>query len=332
MFPGASNLDMQSLECGFSCPDCSSELVDVGDEYACPSCGVVREKEVLELEGPKSSLGHERGAQHLGSYLGTFETTRAERLSGGFQNTNSNYRYMKLISDYGNHEDRSAYACEKLIERVGEKLLLPEVVLRQAVLLAKKVLPAARQGGRASLAAVAAYSLIASCKIEGNASISEREIIGAYRDLGKKVKASSIIRLSLDAGVKTSPRRAEQYLSMVLARLSGDDRCAKAIGCARVSPTAYLNSLRSEAAKILGVLREDVKAGHRPCALAATSIYTAEVILAGCESRARRLTQGDVARCGDTAEYTVREQYREIFMPLVDALILQESPTPHSRQ
>jgi transcription initiation factor TFIIIB Brf1 subunit/transcription initiation factor TFIIB len=314
---------MQSMEYGFCCPDCSSGLVDAGDEYACPSCGVVREKEVLEPEGPRTPLGHERGGEHLGSYLGSFETTRGERLSGGFLKTNSTYRYLKLISDHGNRQDRSAYACEKLIERVGERLLLPDVVLRQATAVAKKVLPVVRRGRRVSLAAVAAYSLIASCKIEGNTSVSAREIVGAFADQGKKVKTSAIIYLSLEAPVRMSPRRAEEYLSLVLARLSGDARFARGLATAAVPSTAYINSLRTGAAKILGALREDVKAGHRPCALAATSVYTAELMMAQKESRGRRLTQGDVARCGDTAEYTVREQYREIFMPMSESLMTQ---------
>lgn len=59
---------MQSLETQ-SCPDCSVPLLDAGDELACPSCGVVKEK-AATCTATGSQPDQRYGPQPLGSFMG----------------------------------------------------------------------------------------------------------------------------------------------------------------------------------------------------------------------------------------------------------------------
>lgn len=324
---------MQSLEYGEACAECRSLLVDVGDELVCQGCGIVTEKEVLELGAAPRGVRGPPTSQQLGSYMGSAEMTRKERRSKGLSEGNSTYAYLKLVSDFAGREDGSANACERMIERVSEKLCFPRVVTTEAASIAKKVLGMERHGKRITIAAVSAYSLIAACKLEGVVSASVAEIIEAYAAMGRRVSSSSIIQLSLESPVKTRARRAEEYLSRVMAKLSMDARLMQQVEGEGIPQQAYFNSLRQEAAEVLAGAEGDRKVGHRPCALAATAVYAAEVVLAEREGRKRRLTQKLLAECGDTAEYTVREQYREIFSQVVQTRSARRQcpPLPYAR-
>jgi len=306
---------MQSSDYENVCPECSTRLVDTGDELACPSCGIVREKEVIDAPPPRVPVATDFTHRSLGSFLGSADATMGERFSKGFSKSHSTYRYLKIVSDFLGRDDGQAYECAKLVERVCEKLCLPSTVMAQAVVMARKLLVSPGHGRRVTLAAISAYSILASCRMERVMSVSTREVLEAHSSLGRRIKVSSIIRLSLESGIKIEARKPEEYLSRVLGKLSLNMRLSQALALEEKAVAPYLSKLRQLAADVLSVVSEDMKAGHRPCALAATAVYAADLILAGRESRSRRISQSDVAVCGDTSEYTVREQYRQIFMP-----------------
>ena len=96
-----------------------------------------------------------------------------------------------------------------------------------------------------------------------------------------------------------------------------------------MSETVYYNKLYKVAREALGIVEREAMGGHSPCGLAASAVYAAEVALAQSDSRIRFLSQREVAECIGVAEYTVREQYGEVFRPvgreLKDAIRREES-------
>lgn len=312
---------METLDLESKCADCSKALVDVGDELVCPGCGVVREKEVVETG--LAAAGRERtlGRQPLGSYMGSRRTTNEERFSKGLSGSNSKYEYLKVVSDFAGREEGADVVCARMIERVGEKLCLPRMVRLDAASIAKKVLAIGRPHRRVTVAAVSAYSLIAACKVEGVTAVSVMEIIAAHAALGRRVTSSSVIQLTLESPIKTFARSPEEYLSRVLARLSMNRSVTDRLAAEGVAPAAFFNSLRETAGEVLKFVDEDARAGRRPGALAASAVYSAEMVLSACESRKRRITQRDLAQCGDTAEYTIREQCARLFTPAMERLV-----------
>ena len=274
------------------------------------------------------------GRQALGSYMGSMRITREERSTRGLAGSNSKYEYLKVVSDFAGRDEGAAASCAKMLERVGEKLFLPKVVVLEAAYIARKVLAVEHPRRRITIAAVCAYSLIAACKVEGVTTVSVREVIDANAALGRRVTSSSIIQLTLESPIKTFARRPEDYLSRVLARLSMNRGLVSQLSAEGVPQTAFFNELRETAKEVLELVDDGARAGRRPCALAASAIYSAETVLSLCEPRRRRITQRDLAEGGDTAEYTIREQCARIFTHAVEVVVARRRrllPPPSAR-
>ena len=293
--------------------ECAGERLDVGDEFVCRKCGIAREKQVLGQSASRAPAAIDFTGQALGGYLGPPDTGFEERFSRGLAGSTSTYRYLKLVSDYAGREDSTVYGCAKLIERVTEKLALPKVVMAQAVVMAKTLLGPKQCRGDVSTSAVSAYSIVTACRMMGVASANMKEVIEAHRLLGRRVKASSLNRLSLDSPFKAPSMRAEDYLGRVIGRLQSMAGPTRSLALAGIERAGYFGKLRSQADEVLRATDEVERGGHSPCSLAATAIYAAESELARMESRRKILTQGEVAESGGVAEYTVRDLYGRLF-------------------
>src|SRR2546428_144703 len=173
-----------------------------------------------------------------------------------------------------------------------------------------------RKRNEITVAAISAYSIITACKIEGITSVGVKEVVEAHRALGRRVKATALIQISLDSPIKTRARRAEDYLTRVIAHLSSNSGLRRKLGEHMMSETVYYNKLYKVAREALGIVEREAMGGHSPCGLAASAVYAAEVALAQSDSRIRFLSQREVAECIGVAEYTVREQYGEVFRPV----------------
>jgi transcription initiation factor TFIIIB Brf1 subunit/transcription initiation factor TFIIB len=323
---------MQELEFDRKCPECSKRLLDAGDELVCPVCGITQEKMVSPAADGTYARAPLVGRQALGSYMGSMEMTNKERLTRGITGSNSNYEYLKLVSDFAGRYDGTEGSCARMIERVGEKLLLPRIVLIEAASIARKVIGGQPPHRRVSVAAVSAYSLIAASRISGGSTTSVREIMEAHAALGRRVTSSSIIQLELASPIRTYARTPEECVSKVLGRLSMNARLIQAVKDAGEHHAAYMQALREKALEVLGNLREESRAGRRPSALAASAVYSAEAVLSRRDGRHRRITQRELAECGDTAEYTIREQCARIFQPVVDGMVAGRTRNSAVRQ
>ncbi|HUI85718.1 MAG TPA: hypothetical protein VLY21_01015 [Nitrososphaerales archaeon] len=314
------------------CVECTGAIVDLGDELVCGSCGIVTAKEVLDsVRAERAPQAIDYTAHSLGGYLGPLEPGYHEKFSRGFSASSSTFQYLKLVSDFAGREDGAVYACAKMIERVCEKLSVPRVVLGQATVTAKKLLETKRERNDITTAAVSAYAIISACKTEGVTSVGVREIVEAHRLMGRRVKTSALIQLSLESPVRTSARRAEEYVSRVVSRLESVEGLSEQLTGLGMGGIPYFNRLREAAKDTLGKVDPTARGGHSPCTLAATAVYAAEVVLSRRESRKRLLSQRDVAESVNVAEYTVREQFGEIFRPLLQqqaAVTERTPPTP----
>ncbi len=289
------------------CVQCPGRIVDVGEELVCSSCGMVTPKEVVESGESRTPQAIDYTTHSLGSYLGPVDYGYEERFSPGFSKSPSTFRYLKTISDFSYRDGAALYNCAKLIERVCEKLALPRTVMGESVGIAREVIDIRRQRGEVTIASVSAFSIINACKRLGVTSAGVREVMDAHRNLGYRVKASIIIQISIDSPVKTRPRRAEEYLGMVLAHLP------RALIKSGGMPAGYSNRLHEAAKVALEQVDGPSRGGHNPRAVAATAVYAAEVALSELEGRKKVFSQREAAECAQVAEYTVREQYVELF-------------------
>lgn len=312
---------MLETESDQRCAECSGKIIDAGEELVCASCGVVGKKEVMDVLRAPPLQAIDFTGQALGGYLGSLVPTNEERHTTGISGARTSYHYLKLVSDYAGREDSTTYSCAKLIERTCDGLGLPGTVMREAVVIAKKVLKS-QTAERVGTGAVSSYSIITACRIVGATSVGAREVIAAHRALGRRVSISALIQLSLDSPYRAPPRKPQDYLARIIGKLSSDSSTLGELKVAGIRDAAYFRMLRDEAWGALARVDDISIAGHNPCALAATAVYAAEAGLAKREGRKTILSQRDLARCVGVAEYTVREQYRKIFKPV---LILRNS-------
>ncbi len=311
-------------------------MVDIGEEIVCSSCGGVRPKEV-EADPVGGAVVRRAHAvdytnHSLGSFLGPADYDHDEASSSkGFSGSSSTFKYLKTISDYSQVDEAGVYPCAKLIERICEKLSLPRGVMGQSIAVAKGLLVIRKQRIGYTIAAISAFSIISACRIYGVSNVGVREVVGAHRALGHNVRPSTLIKMGFDSPVKASAMKAEEHLGRVAARLS---EVLPKLG----APPGYQYRLLHLARRALGMLDSSVRGGHSPCALAATSFYAAEVAISEGESRKRFFTQREVAACVNAAEYTIREQFCELFRPRWDEIsdelrpmLSSQSPAPSSQ-
>jgi len=291
--------------------------VDIDEEVVCSSCGSVRQKEVAADSVGGAAVRRAHAVDYtnhsLGSVLGPMDYDREEAVVRGFAGASSAFRYLKTISDYSQMDEAGVYPCAKLIERICEKLSLPPGVVGQAVAVAKGLLAIRKQRTGYTIAAISAFSIISACRICGVPSAGVREVVAAHRALGHKLRPSTLIRMGFDSPVRASAMKAEEHLGRVAARLA---EVLPRLG----APPGYHYKLLHLARRALAMLDSSVRGGHSPCGLAATSFYAAEVAASESESRKRLFTQRDVANCVNVAEYTVREQFCELFRPRWDEI------------
>jgi len=289
------------------CAQCSGRIVDAGEEFVCSSCGTVTAKEVMETGEDRAPQAIDYTTHSLGSYLGPLDYGYEERFSSGFSKSSSTFKYLKTVSDFAYRDGATLYTCAKLVERVCEKLTLPSAVVGESVSIAREVLGMRKQRGEITIASVSAFAIINACKRLGVTSAGVKEVMEAHRNMGYRVKASVIIQISIDSPIGTRPRRAEEYLGRVLTHLP------RVLIKTGGMPAGYTNRLHEAAKAALEQVDGPSRGGHNPRALAATAVYAAEVALSESEGRKKVFSQREVAGCSEVAEYTVREQYVEIF-------------------
>ncbi len=315
------------------CTHCSGRMVDIDEEMVCSSCGGVRPKETETGSADAVRRAHavDYTNHSLGSFLGPIDYDRDDAPARGLSGSSSTFRYLKTISDYSQVDEVGVYPCAKLIERICEKLSLPVGVMGQSISVAKGLLMIRKQRVGYTIAAISAFSIISACRICGVSTVGAREVVAAHKALGHNVRPSMLIKMGFDSPVKASAMRAEEYLGRVAARFSE-------ILPRLHAPPGYQYRLLHLARRALAMLDSSVRGGHNPRALAATSFYAAEVAIAESESRKRLFTQRDIATCIEAAEYTVREQFCELFRPRWDEIygelrpMLQAQSQPQSSQ
>lgn len=296
------------------CVRCSGRIVDVGEELVCSSCGVVTAKEVLEPVRAFGTRAIDYTSHSLGSYLGPMEFGYEEERSRGFSRVNSSFKYLKTVSDFAFNEGAPLYSCGKIVERVCEKLALPRSVVAESMSIARDVMRIRRKRGEVTVASVSAFAIINACKRLGVTSAGVREVMKAHSNLGYRVKTSLLIQLSIDSPVRTRPRKAEEYVGNVLVHLP--NALIKNGGM----PASYSNKLFEAANLALELVDGPSRGGHNPRGLAATAVYAGEVAMAELEGRRKLFSQREAARCSEVAEYTVREQFVEIFKPRMGSI------------
>jgi transcription initiation factor TFIIIB Brf1 subunit/transcription initiation factor TFIIB len=271
------------------CPECRGKLVDNGGfETTCASCGIVVAAggTIGANQSPNGNI-----SEPLGSYVAISDV--------GNDGTPEGFWGRRIPSPNVIGRNASVQKCTAIIERITERLLLPKSVARNAVILARRLL-FVRESCHATLAAVAAYSVLYACRSAGVGRVGYKEILVACSDLGYRVKRSQLLRIGIDSSLPIPASNIEDLLESAVRNLQRNNDVAGRIHKRKLDERTFFVRL-FEVSKELAAEHSET-GGSSPRTVAASAVY-----LAGVKISPRTLTQGEAASALGIAEYTVRE-------------------------
>ena len=186
-----------------------------------------------------------------------------------------------------------------MTERMAERLELPMSIVRQANVVARRLLPR-KETYNATIPAISAYSLLYACRFVDIAHVSHREILAAYTDAGYMVSKSRLMRISLESTMPLPQASMDELVRVVLGRLQSSKSVVARLRRANVDPKTYFTRLFELAREVAAESRD--LAGFSPRTIAAGSVYVASLALS-----AKTFTQREAGETLGMAEYTVRE-------------------------
>jgi transcription initiation factor TFIIIB Brf1 subunit/transcription initiation factor TFIIB len=283
------------------CRECRGHLVQVGEEVACTSCGVVARRERLPTDGAAAGV-RGKPSRKLGSFLGN----KSDEDSPADFNGVSTVGYVKRIADHIG-DDQAAWNCSAMIGRVAEKLSLPGFVKENATVLSERILADCRKDGgssprrKISVPTISAYSLLAACRAAGIDHVGSKAVLKAYVDMGHRVRRSGLLRLGTDSRVTLRPANSEALVATVVAGLESSKAVGGRLLKHGVEPREYFARLAELSRALTKELRA-MKEGNSPRTVAAGAVY-----LASRRIGPRIVTQKEAGNTLGVAEYTIRE-------------------------
>ena len=287
------------------CPECeSTNLVhdyDTG-ETICGNCGLVIQ-DVMMDEGPEwRAFTQEEKASRSRVGIPTSYSVHDKGLSTSIDRIDRDafgrklplstrlqmwrLRKWQIRSRVHSSIDRNLAQAMTELDRLSDKVSAPAAVKEKAALIYRKALDEGLVRGR-SIAAIAAASLYASCRITGTPR-NLREISDA--SLVKRKDVARCYRLLLrKLDIRMPIADPLIYISKIAQR------------------SDVPGFIQAEAVKILNEARSKrVSAGKDPMGLAAAALYIA------CKQDGKKKTQKEIADAAGVTEVTVRNRFKNL--------------------
>src|SRR5947209_15679145 len=156
-----------------------------------------------------------------------------------------------------------------MTERMAERLELPMSIVRQANVVARRLLPG-KETYNATIPAISAYSLLYACRSVDVAHVSHREILAAYTDAGHMVSKSRLMRISLESTMPLPQASMDELVTVVLGRLQSSESVVARLRRLNVDPKTYFTRLFELAREVAAESRN--LAGFSPRTIAAGSV------------------------------------------------------------
>ncbi|MEM0146801.1 MAG: TFIIB-type zinc ribbon-containing protein [Conexivisphaerales archaeon] len=285
------------------CPVCGSrDLLHDSDtgEIICAKCGFVIKERVESTEPEwraytkdenegraRAGLPETLGMDDMG--LSTVIDSTDRDASGKViskDNKEAYYRLRKWDSRSKVHssESRNLRQAMFVLDRIVDKLSVPNNILEMAAYIYRKVLEKDLVRGR-SIQVLVAASLYAACR--------QMQVPRSLNDL---VLASNIRRKDLAKGYRLIVKELDMKMSV--------DNPVKQIS--RIATRAGLNERINRIAVdiIKKAMQAGITAGKDPVGLAAAALYAASIL------DGRKKTQKDIAEAAGVTEVTIRNRYK----------------------
>ncbi len=299
------------------CPLCNSRLVLVDDELVCESCGYVAQ----DTNIISSEFGQKKTSYELGSQIGFKNQYLQENFSRIGES--SSLKYYRMLSErwLKTERENEEYYCMKVISRVCEKLAIPENVAVYAFEFSKRLLSKRLEHEGVTVPIVCLYALMISCKKSKIDRITMKKLFRTFRTLGYRVSLAALAKVSCLTNTAIEPKPVEEYLTTIIPSIATNPVVLERAKKYYLSPVEYERKLYRTTIAILSHVDKYRRGGHNPYALATTAAYAGEITISKIEHRPPLFSQRIISESVDVAEYTIREQYSELFREAVNKLL-----------
>jgi len=227
----------------------------------------------------------------------------------------------------------TTYRCFCSLNRVAEIMRFPKVVSRRAAYLFRKAIRSQRKvKGATSLVLMGYCVLLATREFDRTIPSRIQEIATAFRRLGHRVTAKSILRLGTEYRdllvVRQQPFRSEDYLGRILDKVVSDEQVLHRIGQVSIDPLEYQQRMILVSSELLGRINGAERGGRNPYVFAVSAVYAGERRLAKENGRKPILTQKILAKIAGVAEYSIREHFCSVLKRHLDSY--KSITPPHS--
>lgn len=320
------------------CPECGGYIIKTLSDYVCSSCGLVYSKEMISRDASSvnsrfsPSLNHQGDRPNMvdgiGTYMGHYGNWKFKDAQGKSVNSSGKLSRLKKINDYyvHNSSNDSNYRAFRLLNSICGVLELPWQVKIDAARIIRKCsgkLPSKVRMAETVAASIylatrlSSYNLRTSKLLE----VFEKETITV---LGKQMLFAAYCIKSL-IGFSLKPCRSEDYLESVLSKIQNSEDISNRLKSKNMKPDQYIILLRRISRFLLTKIPPHSRGGRNPYALAGATVAGADTIIARINSQKRGIiTQKNIAKLSEIAEYTLREHYLVIVKPVVQKIVEQQ--------
>lgn len=284
------------------CPECGKrEPVMDSDqgEVICSGCGLVLEDVMMDQRPEWRAYTHEEkeARSRVGSPITLLQYDKGlsttfkphENASGGRLSSKTRFKMRRLRQWNIRLRIRSSIArnlSQAMMElnNLADKLHIPKAVREEAALIYRKSLNNGLVRGR-SIAAIAAASLYAACRISGTPRSLDEMVEASSRKRGEIARCYRLVHRELD--LKMPIDGPEKYVSKIASK----------VGLSQKVQNTAIDILK-KAREMRGIV------GKGPAGIAAAALYIASM------QEGDRVTQKKLAQASGVTEVTVRNRYK----------------------
>lgn len=318
------------------CKECGSAIVSAGTKRVCSGCGLVVSYDVIVNDAyyyvPSNISNSLAGADdclHIvdGTYMGHYGKWDFKDAHGNRIENTVIITRLKKMNDYYYRDneisDRNLRRAFKLLNSICGVLELPPLIKRDSARIIRKCkngMPA-----KVFLHEFVAASIYLTVRLS-SVQLHVSELLKAFEKesvtvLGKQMLFAAYCIKSL-IGFSLKPCRSEDYLESVLSKIQNDEDISNRLRTKNMKPDQYIILLRRITRFLLTKIPPHSRGGRNPYALAGATVAGADTIIARINNQKRGIiTQKNIARLSDIAEYTLREHYLVIIKPVVQKIV-----------
>ncbi|MFX0092132.1 MAG: hypothetical protein ACFFBD_10260 [Candidatus Hodarchaeota archaeon] len=323
------------------CFECGGFVVQTFSDVVCSQCGLVQRRNYVEphftiVEQAEQQTHCAYVAQSnrpnivddLGSFVGHYRSSKlrdadGNRLSGSKE---KKFQRQKKINDLDVHTQgkKRQYRALRMLNSLMGVLELSSSTKDDAALLFQKT--EAQLEGHVYIAEMIAGAVYLAVRTNSNENLQLKDLLHACENAGLKVRSNKVLQAAAlirkISGRQIKVPKPSDYFEKVYNIIIQNKKVLAQLQKQGISVENYDRELRTHTSHLLKQINKAVRGGRNPYITAIATFIGADILIAR-NTRNRKIgfiSQGQMAKICDVAEFTLREHYLKIIKPILKDL------------